>query len=260
MPGTSMPRAAMSVATRMRTGPSRKPFSAFWRAFCDLLPWITAAWKPSRSRSRVDAVGAVLGAREHDHRAIAGSASIAGQHLALLLGPRQHHRSARSRRRWCPAAPPRRARGSLSRPRASCSISAGMVAENSAVCRVRMRRLGDPPDVVDEAHVEHAVGLVEHQPARLGQVDVAFARRGRSAGPASRSARRRPAPCASPGCRARRRRAPARWRHACPWRAARTVSSICTASSRVGREDQRARRARQALGAERDDLRAGSAG
>ena len=29
MPGTSMPRAAMSVATRMRTDPSRKPFSAF---------------------------------------------------------------------------------------------------------------------------------------------------------------------------------------------------------------------------------------
>ena len=33
-----MPRAAMSVATRMSYLPSRKPLIALWRWFCDMLP------------------------------------------------------------------------------------------------------------------------------------------------------------------------------------------------------------------------------
>ena len=42
-------------------------------------------------------------------------------------------------------------------------MSRGMVAENSSVCRAR-RQLGDDlADVVDEAHVEHAVGFVEDE-------------------------------------------------------------------------------------------------
>ena len=49
-----------------------------------------------------------------------------------------------------------------------------MVAENSSVCR-SLRQLGDDlADVVDEAHVEHAVGFVEHQHLDAAQVDVAL--------------------------------------------------------------------------------------
>ena len=40
MPSTSMPRAAMSVATSTRVVPCLKLASARSRAFCDLLPWI----------------------------------------------------------------------------------------------------------------------------------------------------------------------------------------------------------------------------
>ncbi len=68
-------------------------------------------------------------------------------------------------------------------------MARGMVAENISVCRCG-RKLGDDlTDVVDEAHVEHAVGFVEHeafdaaetkrialneieQPARRGDQDI----------------------------------------------------------------------------------------
>ena len=48
-------------------------------------------------------------------------------------------------------------------------MARGMVAENISVCRSR-RKLGDDfADVVDEAHVEHAVGFVEHEAFDLAQ-------------------------------------------------------------------------------------------
>ena len=42
------------------------------------------------------------------------------------------------------------------------AMRGGMVAEKSAVCRVVGRRLEDRLEVLGEAHVEHLVGLVEH--------------------------------------------------------------------------------------------------
>ena len=42
-------------------------------------------------------------------------------------------------------------------------MSRGIVAENSSVWRLRRQRRDDLADVADEAHVEHAVGLVEHE-------------------------------------------------------------------------------------------------
>jgi hypothetical protein len=42
-------------------------------------------------------------------------------------------------------------------------ISAGMVAENSATWRSAGSWLQHPLDVVDEAHAQHLVGLVQHQ-------------------------------------------------------------------------------------------------
>ena len=48
----------------------------------------------------------------------------------------------------------------------------GMVAENIKVCRSRRKFGDDFADVLDEAHVEHAVGFVEHE-----KLDVAKAER-----------------------------------------------------------------------------------
>ena len=38
-----------------------------------------------------------------------------------------------------------------------------MVAEKNRVCRLRRHFRDDVADIVDEAHVEHAVGFVEHE-------------------------------------------------------------------------------------------------
>ena len=53
--------------------------------------------------------------------------------------------------------------GSRSICAASLVISCGMVAEKNSVCRSLRQHGDDALDVVDEAHVEHAVGFVEHQ-------------------------------------------------------------------------------------------------
>ena len=53
-------------------------------------------------------------------------------------------------------------------------ISGGIVAENSAVCRLDGRQREDPLDVLEEAEVEHLVGLVEDdEPARVEHQRVA---------------------------------------------------------------------------------------
>ena len=54
---------------------------------------------------------------------------------------------------------------------ASLRISSGKVAENSRFWRFCRQQREDLADVVDEAHVEHAVGLVQHQDLDLAQVD-----------------------------------------------------------------------------------------
>ena len=53
--------------------------------------------------------------------------------------------------------------GSTSMLRASVSTAGGIVAEKRSVCRSLGQGRDDAPDVVDEAHVEHAVGLVEDE-------------------------------------------------------------------------------------------------
>jgi hypothetical protein len=49
------------------------------------------------------------------------------------------------------------------------------VAENIRFCLHFRQALDDAADVADEAHVEHAVGFVEHQGLHLRQVDGALA-------------------------------------------------------------------------------------
>ena len=74
---------------------------------------------------------------------------------------------------------------------ASASIAFGMVAEKNSVWRfagssstIRLQR-------VDEAHVEHLVGLVEDEDLDLAQGQRAAGRSGRAAGPAWRRGCRR---------------------------------------------------------------------
>jgi hypothetical protein len=52
-------------------------------------------------------------------------------------------------------------------------IGGGIVAENSSVWRLAGQLLADELDVGDEAHVEHAVGLVDHQQVAAGEQDLA---------------------------------------------------------------------------------------
>ena len=63
----SMPRAAMSVATSTCRSPLLKSASALVRALWLLLPWIAIALMPCFVQVLGQAVGAVLGAREHQH-------------------------------------------------------------------------------------------------------------------------------------------------------------------------------------------------
>ena len=66
-------------------------------------------------------------------------------------------------------------RGRLSSVSASDLISAENVAENSRFWRCFGSSGEHALDVGDEAHVEHAVGLVEHEDLDARKVDVALA-------------------------------------------------------------------------------------
>ena len=81
--------------------------------------------------------------------------------------------------------------GSSSSPSASARISSENVAENSRFWRRVRQQREDAADVADEAHVEHPVGLVEHEDLDLRQVDGALAERGRAGGRAWRRGSRR---------------------------------------------------------------------
>ena len=87
----SMPRAAMSVATSTSTPPSLKSASARVRAPWLLLPWIATARMPSLLERLRELVGAVLGAREHEHLAPALLADQARQELALAVAVDRMH-------------------------------------------------------------------------------------------------------------------------------------------------------------------------
>ena len=61
----SMPRAAMSVATRTWIRPALKSLSACCRAVWDLFPWMAAAEMPAFIQVSRHLIGPVLGAGEH---------------------------------------------------------------------------------------------------------------------------------------------------------------------------------------------------
>ena len=75
----------MSVATRIATRPRLKSSSA--RTRCDwlLLPWIAAAAMPSVVELLGEAIGAVLGAREHERLLDPTRANELAEQRALAL-------------------------------------------------------------------------------------------------------------------------------------------------------------------------------
>ncbi len=64
--------------------------------------------------------------------------------------------------------------GALSSVSASALISSENVAENSRFCRRFGKLREDALDVADEAHVEHPVGLVQHQDLDVRKIDGAL--------------------------------------------------------------------------------------
>ncbi len=133
-PGTSMPRATMSVATKTRTWPLRKAFSARWRAFCALLPWIASAAMPSLPRFCTTRSAPCLVRAKTITRRTSGAVTSAASRARLAAVSTTSRRcSTRSTVVACGATSTRT--GSLRKPWARLATSAGMVAENSADCR-----------------------------------------------------------------------------------------------------------------------------
>jgi len=120
-------------------------------------------------------VGAVLGAREHEHLVPAVRADHPRQELALAV--------AADRDDALPDRLDRRvARRDLDRPRPveqALGERLDLVGERrreEKVLALRGQQREDAADVGQEAHVEHPVGLVEHEDLDRRQVDVALAR------------------------------------------------------------------------------------
>ena len=130
---------------------------------------------PSALERARELVGAVLGAREHQHLLPAVLADQVREQFAPCAS-----RSTGWTRcaiistvelRGVDLDRARVRRGSLP---ASAWISSEKVAENSRFWRCARQQRDHALDVGDEAHVEHAVGFVEHEDLDARQVDVAL--------------------------------------------------------------------------------------
>ena len=197
-PGTSMPRATMSVATSTRTWPLRKALSARWRAFCALLPWMTSAATPSLTRFCATRSAPRLVRAKTMVRPTPGPVTSATRRprlAAVSVGSTRC--STRSTVVACGATSTRT--GSLRNWAASVATSARHGRGEERRLAARVQGGDDLPHRLDEAHVEHAVGLVEHDEAGLVEHGSRGRPSGRSAGPASRRRRRRRGPSPGPG-------------------------------------------------------------
>ena len=117
-----------------------------------------------------EAVGAVLGAAEHQHLAPVVRLDEMGEQLALARGvDRVHHLRDELGRGVAPRDFDRhRVLHEGARQLADLVGEGG--GEQQVLPRLRQQR-EDAADVVDEAHVEHAVGLVQDEDLDLAQVD-----------------------------------------------------------------------------------------
>jgi hypothetical protein len=165
MSGTSMPRAAMSVATSTRALPRRNMSSAFWRAFCDLLPWMASAHDAGLQIASATRLAPCL----VRVKTMTRSANCVGEQLleqgALLRRVHEVHALRRCGRRSPPAASPRRARGRAGFRGPAWRCRSAWWPRTAATAASSAASPGCA-HVTDEAHVEHAVGFVEHEGSR----------------------------------------------------------------------------------------------
>jgi hypothetical protein len=133
----------MSVATRTRSSLSLKRLSVRVRWFCALLPWIASASMPAALSCFARRLAVLAHGVLHLRDELGGGVAARD-----LDGHRVLHERARQ--------------------------LADLVGEGGGEQQV-LPRLGQQPedaaDVMDEAHVEHAVGLVEDEDLDLAQVD-----------------------------------------------------------------------------------------
>ncbi len=119
-------------------------------------------------------VRAVLGARKHQHLEPVVLAHQVRQQLALArLVDRQHALADRVGRRV--AARDFDQRRLVQQAVGQCLDLVGERRREQQVLALRRQQLQHATNVVDEAHVEHAIGLVEHQYLHARQVDRALA-------------------------------------------------------------------------------------
>ena len=186
-----MPREARSVATSTRALPRLKLSSAFWRAFWLLLPWIASDEHAPVLQRLGDAIGAALGAGEDDDALERGIGQQMAEQRALGRGVHE-----------VDALVDLLDGAALRRDLDLLGILQDLVGELGDVARhggreqQRLALLGDQlrdaAHVLDEAHVEHAIGFVEDEEASPGRASRCRARSGRADGRAWR-----------PGCRRR---------------------------------------------------------
>ena len=225
-----MPRATMSVATRMLYCRERKPAMARSRCACDRLPWRPIASRPA----------ALNCAASRRARCLVRVKTMAESHslLASRCRSRSRLRSSSTDHEAVVDGRRRRRVGQL----ADMGLVQQFVGQTADLARhgrreeqvlpVRRQRRQDLANPRQEAHVEHVVGLVEHQrfhvTSRSSRCSIRSSTR--PGQPTMISGR----PRSSASCRAARRRR--RWRRCAARCGGREPNAcrICSASSRVG--------------------------
>ena len=165
----------MSVATSTRTAPCLKSASARVRAPWLLLPWIAAALNPSRTSCsasrfapcfvRVNTSTCRQSPEPMSHDSRSRFWPLSTKYTACSIFSAAALRS-----------PTSTLTGERSSLFASARMSSGNVAENNRFCRLLRQQRDDAANVGQEAHVEHAVGFVEHEDLDVPEIDGALLR------------------------------------------------------------------------------------
>ena len=166
-----MPRAAMSVATSVLTSPLRNAASTRSRWPCDLLPWIASAAMPARTRLRTTLSAPCLVLVKTSARSI-----VSWRNTSIRIADLAARSTRMTRCSTFSTVVATGTTATLAGSRSICAARSAIALRHGRGKHQRLplsRQLGDDfADVLDEAHVEHAIGFVEHE-----KLDVAKAQR-----------------------------------------------------------------------------------
>ena len=141
---------------------------------CGMSPCSAAASKPCALQRAVQDVDVALAVAEDERVLDVLGADQAAQRLALVLALGHDRQRLRSTVAAGEAGGATAISfGFIRNASARRRISGGMVAEKNSVWRIFGSSADDALDIGDEAHVEHAVGLVDDQDLDVGQQDLA---------------------------------------------------------------------------------------